>query len=180
MIRSIAFAVIVLNGACASTSSDIEPPKVPKPPLQGGIAEFTLSSFDGVTLEGRILLGATIDPLVIDSRLNEWIDVEVRDIRTCDSQERLVYYHVDRHVHTPRPDQIITIQPGHWYGAKRSFLFFGPDLKQPKPECFEGELMVWAEGSRIAAKRSIRVTRTDKPSIPVESSPPAAAPVAPP
>lgn len=140
---------------------DIETPAPPKQALRGGIAEFTLHSFDGVTMKGRVLVGATADPFVVDARLVEWIDVEVRNLRSCDKKEALRYYLVDRHVPPARPDQRITLKPGYWYGADVNFLFFGAAMKEAKPSCFEGDLMVWAQDGRLAATLPIRVSRTD-------------------
>lgn len=158
----------LILGACAARPPDVGDALVPKTPLRGGIVEFVLSSYDGESLKGRVLLGASIDPLVIDGRLLEWIDLEVRKVRTCDKQEVLSYYHLDIHYPPLRNDEIVTLKPKYWYGADIDLLLFGSQLKQPKPDCFEGELMVWSLDGRLAATRTIRVTRTDK--APAEAS----------
>lgn len=130
------------------------------------MVEFVLSSFDGESLKGRVLLGASLDPITLDGRLLEWIDIEVRNVRACDTQKVLSYYHLDIDYPAAQKDEIVILRPHYWYGADIDLLMFGSRLKQPNPDCFEGDLMVWSLDGRLAASRAIRVARTDKPSEP--------------
>jgi hypothetical protein len=134
-----------------------------KKPLRGGVTEFTVTSFDGETLKGRVLLGATVEPLVIDGRLVEGIDVELKDIRACGTKDVLEHYLFDVDLPPIRSDQIITIRPGYWYGANVSYVLFSKQRSKVLPECFEAELVVGSLDGRDAAKLPIRVVRTDKP-----------------
>ena len=136
--------------------------------------EFSIGSYNGETLKGRILVGATVDPLVIDGRLMSWVNVELKDIRACDKKDPLKYYLTDSHVLRATPDEIVTIQPGYWYGAKLHFFLFDKELLEVLPDCFEANLRVRAMDRRIAAALPIRVNRTDKPLAP--PAPPPAIP----
>lgn len=161
--------LLLLNGACGPKYVDLEPRQIPQTPLLGGIAEFTLSSFDGETLKGRVLLGATKDTLVIDGRLMEYIYVELKNYRTCDKADRLPHYDYD-FIHPPiKEDEIITIKPGFWYGANVTFNIFDKKESPNLPSCFEADLVVRVRDGRIAASRVIRI---DKSPPPTASAPP--------
>lgn len=163
--------------ACASAPGDIDSPSGPKAPIRGGIAEFSLGSFDGEVAKGRVLVGATAEPFVIDGRLVEWIDVEIRNIKNCGTSEPLGHYLFDVIAKPPRPEQLVTIRPNSWYGAQVRFVLFSKRRSKELPDCFKGDLMVWAQGARLAATLPIQVSRTDKPpASPPPSSPPVSNP----
>lgn len=161
--RSTALVFLLLTGACASTPGDRGSREPAKKALRGGVAEFQVISYDGEEVKSRVLLGAAVDPLVIDGRLIESSDVELENFRTCDNKARLAHIIDDRSAPPPRQDQIITVRPGYWYGRKVSFWPFSEHEKGPGPECFEAELVVRAIDGRDAAKLPIRVVRTDRP-----------------
>jgi hypothetical protein len=165
MTRPVAFAILLLTGACASTPGDRGSREVAKKPLRGGIVEFRVTSYDGYDLKGRVLLGATVDTLVIDGRLYEGIDVDVAKVRACGKTELLTYWAPDWLSPPPRPDEIVTLRRGYWHGENVLFpLFFA--TTGLGPDCFEAELMVRALDRRVAATLPIRVVRTDKPPAP--------------
>jgi hypothetical protein len=164
--RPLALAFLFLTGACASTPGERGSQEVAKTPLRGGVAEFRLTSYDGGWLKGRVLLGATVDPLVIHGRLYEDRDVELKKVRACGKTEVIEHYIVDR-FSPPRPEDIITLPRGYWHGTNAHF-FLWDEVSGLGPDCFEGELVVRALGGRIAATLPIRVVRTDKPSAPPE------------
>jgi hypothetical protein len=160
--RRIALAFVLLTGACASTPGDRGARESAKKPLRGGVAEFRVTSYDGRVVEGRALLGATVDPLVIDGRLFENLHVELEKIRACGKAELLKYWRMEYLPRPPRPDEMVTLQPGYWYGGNMHFFLFD-EITGPGPECFEAELMVRTTGWRLVATLPIRVVRTDKP-----------------
>jgi hypothetical protein len=164
--RPLALAFLLFTGACASTPGQRGSQEAAKKPLMGGIAEFRVASYDGVNLVGRVLLGATAEPLVIDGRLVAFGNVELKNLRACGKKDRLLHYVFDVVLPPARPDQIITIRPGYWYGRKVNFGLFDEKETGIGPECIEGELMVLARGARVAATLPIRVVRTDKPPAP--------------
>lgn len=152
-----------LGSACGTVYTDMEPRAVPQTPLQGAVAEFKALSFDGKDLKGRLLLGATADTLIIDGRLFEYSEVELRDLQTCDSKKPLTYHEFDYYRPPMKPEDRITIQPGYWYGTDLHFHLFDEHIMAVFPDCFEAKLMVWVLDGRLAATLPIRVIRSDQP-----------------
>jgi hypothetical protein len=160
--RPLALALL-LTGACASTPGNRgSQQEEAKQPLRGGVAEFRLTSYDGRDLKGRVLLGAMIDSLVIDGRMVEEKDVELKEVRACGKKERLGHYRMES-LTPPRPDEIVTVRRGYWYGANVDFFLWDKETG-PGPDCFEAELVLSVRGGAVAARLPIRVERTDKPS----------------
>jgi hypothetical protein len=165
--RPLALAFLLFfTGACASTPGDRGAREIAKKPLRGGIAEFRITSYNGRVLEGRVLLGATVDPLVIDGRLFEGKDVELKKVRACGKTELQKYWVMEDLLSPHRPDDIITIRRGYWHGANEHFFLFDEKITGPGPDCFDAELVVRALGGRVAATLPVRVVRTDKPPAP--------------
>jgi hypothetical protein len=160
--RSLALALL-LTGACASTPGERGAQEAEKKPLGGGVVEFRLTYYDGRDLKARVLLGATVDPLVIHEEWLEGAEVGLRNVRACGKTELLEHIMADAWLVSGR-EPIVTIRPGYWYGANVSFnSLFSERQTGLGPDCFEAELMVWPRGVRTAATRPIRVERTDKP-----------------
>ncbi len=163
--RSIALAFLLLTGACASTPGDRGSRGAAKQPIRGGIAEFRLTSYEGYHLEGRVLLGATVDTLVIDGDMVEDFDVEVKKIRACGTTEVREHIIVD----TFGPPRPVTLPRGYWYGMNVYFLLWDKETG-PGPDCFDAELVLHTLDRRIAARLPIRVVRTDKPPAPPDGA----------
>jgi hypothetical protein len=164
--RLVALAFLLLTGACASTPAGGRGSReVAKKLLRGGVAEFRVTSYNGRVLKGRVLLGATIDPLVIDGRLYEWKDVELEKVRECGTAEELTYWAMEYLPRPPRPDEIVTLSRGYWHGEDVVFPLFNPRTGLG-PDCFEADLVLRAMGGRIAATLPIRVVLTNKPPAP--------------
>jgi hypothetical protein len=161
--RSLALAFLLLTGACAATPAERRSAEAPQTPLKGGIAEFRVISYDGSHLEGRILLGATVDTLVIDGDMLPDRNVEIKKARACGTTELREHYIVDFVGHS-RPEDIITLRRGSWYGMDDYFLLWDK-VTGLGPDCLEAELVVHALDGRIAATLPIRVVRTDKPVV---------------
>jgi len=169
-------ALLALTSACASTSTYTGSTSraVANRPLRGGIAEFQVTSYDGETIKGRVLLGATIDPLVIDGRLFPYgdVDMDMRILRACGKRDRVGYIQFDIFAAPAQPDQIVTVRPGYWYGRTITYDLFNKKVTGLGPDCLETDLIVRALDGREAAKIPIRVVRTDKaPPPPDEGSP---------
>jgi len=150
--------VSLMTAACASTTSASQP----KVPVRGGVLEFRLDSYDGDTVEGRLLVGATIDPLTIDSRRGVGQGLDYSKLHACGKTEPLNYVHFACIVFPARPDEIITLQPGMWYGGPMRF----PISLHWKdgvigPDCLEATLRAWSKDERLIAELPIRVERTD-------------------
>src|SRR5678815_1531220 len=78
-----ALALILMTGACASNAGEWNRQKAPEEPPRGVVAEFQVTSYDGEDIKGRVLIGATIDPLVMYSHMLESADLELVNIRAC-------------------------------------------------------------------------------------------------
>ncbi len=174
MTRIAVLSYCLLSAACGPKYVDLEAREIPKTPLKGGIAEFTMSSFDGEVLKGRVLLGATIDTLVIDGRLMEYIYVELKKLRTCGKTDRLPHYDFDFVYPPVQRHEIITVRPGFWYGANVSFHIFDKKESPGLPDCFEADLIVRVMDGRVAATLPIRVGLVEKKTAP--PAPPPAIP----
>jgi hypothetical protein len=162
--RWLALAFLLLTGACSSTPGDRGSRELAKKPLRGGVLEFRVTSYDGHDLKARVLLGATIDPIVLDGRLYENLDVELRNARACGKTEVLKHWVWETLHPPPRPDQLVTLNKGYWYGADLYFPLFDEESSTgPGPDCFEADLVMLDNDARVAAKLPIRVARTDKP-----------------
>lgn len=160
--------VLFFASSCASTSAmspaERRAREAAKRPARGGIAEFRINAYDGHSLKGRLLLGATIDPLVIDGRLSEGEDVTPENVRECGTGRPLEYSVADL-TFAPREDEIITIKPGYWHGVNKRFPLFALHQKGPGPDCIDAELVVRVLDGRVIATLPIHVVRTDKPSV---------------
>ncbi|UQA54631.1 hypothetical protein [Polyangium aurulentum] len=160
MTRPGVVALLLATTACASTSRDTRAPA--KRALREGIAEFYVTSYDGRLLEGRVLVGATVDTFVIDGRLPEWFAVALEEVRECGKPELLDFWSIETFLPPPRADELVTLRPGYWYGGNVSF----PLLDRKKVNgvgvaCVEANLVVRARGMGVAARLPIRVVRTD-------------------
>jgi hypothetical protein len=170
MIRPIALAFLMLTGACASTPGDTASRETAKKPLRGVVAEFQLTSYDGEDIKGRVLIGATVDPLVMDSHPLESADLELVNLRACGEKREVPHIIFD--LVGTYPMKVITIRPGYWYGKNVVYGFF-EKKRGLGPECLEAELVVRDHVSRVATRLPIRVVRTDKPPAPPDGGAPA-------
>jgi hypothetical protein len=155
IIKTIALALLV--SACASPQIDGGLRAAAKP-IRGGIAEFQLTSYEGKDIKGRLLIGATIDTLVIDGRLLG-TPIDVRTLQRCDKNGPVPFVEECIVAPPPRPDELVTIRPGHWYGRNVNYGI----LPGGGPDCLDAELVVTALDDRLITRLPIRVVRTDKP-----------------
>jgi len=163
--------VLLLTVACASAPGERGAQEAEKKSLRGGVVEFRLTYYDGRDLKARVLLGATVDPLVIYEEWLEGATVALRKVRACGKTELLEYIQADAWLVSGR-EPIVTIRPGYWYGANVSFnSLFSERQTGLGPDCLEAELMVWPRGVRTAATLPIRVERTDKPPALLDGGP---------
>lgn len=177
LVKPLVLLLLFLTSACASVPMASSSRAATKQPLRGGIAEFQVTSYDGDTIKGRILLGATIDPLVIDGRLIEAgdVDMDMDTLQVCGNKEApFQYVQFDTVARPARPDEIVTVRPGYWYGKNISYWLFAKKITGLGPDCIEAELIVRAVDGREAARVRIHVVRTDKPPAPPEGGAPAA------
>lgn len=174
MAARLAALAVLLTTACASAPGDRGSPEATQRPPRGGIVEFRLTSYNGRDLEGRVLVGATVDPLLIGGYMLDGGGVELRDVRACGKTELQEFLMADAWV-LKKPEPVITLRPGYWYGRSISFpaLFLERETG-PGPDCFEANLMVLLRGVGTTLTLPIRVERTDKPLVPPAGGAPAA------
>ena len=170
VIRLFALVLFILTGACASTPGNAASRETAKKPPRGVVAEFQLTSYDGEDIKGRVLIGATIDPLVMYSHMLESADLELVNIRACGEKREAPHTIFD--LVALEPEKFTTIRPGYWYGKN---VVYGLFSKQRRlgPDCLEAELEVQDSASHVVAKLPIRVVRTDKPPAPPDGGAPA-------
>jgi hypothetical protein len=156
------FLLITGTGACASTPWDAGLPRAAKQKIAGGVAELRVTSFDGRDLTARVLVGATVDPLVLDRQMTPWSNVELNKIRACDTKEPLKHSRWE-YFFLPAPgEDVVTVPRGYWWGGNVFFMLF-EGRKKSKPDCFEAELVVLDTNGRVAATQTVRVVNTEKP-----------------
>lgn len=170
-IRLIALALLFTT-ACASTPGAVGAQEATKKPIRGGIAEFHPTLYNTKTLEGRLLIGATVDPFVVGSMLLPGRTVELEKVRACGKTEPLEHLMADMWIFRESEPRI-TLRPGYWYGGDVSFVgLFMERQTGLGPDCLEANLLVFATGYNLVATLPIRVERTDKP--PAAPKPPCA------
>ena len=169
------FLLILLTSACASNRGEWKPPPAPNEPLRGGVVEFQVTSYDGENISGRVLIGATIDPLVIDGRLivPGHVGIYPESLHACGTKDPVPYLPNDIVTRPPRQDEIITIRPGYWYGGTVKFWLFDKRWTRLGPDCLEVDVAVRALDEREIAKIPLHVVRTDKPPAPPDGGAPA-------
>ncbi len=163
----IALVVLLLTGGCVIDPGYGRWPAVEPKPLRGGVAEFTLKSYDGRYLEGRLLIAMMIDPIAIDTRLWDWVSVEFKNLHACGKKEPLKHLEPKGLPRPPWPEEIFTLRErGVWIGRDLVVLLFDEELTQNRPACFEAEIVVRDVNGRIAARLPLHVARTDQPRRP--------------
>jgi hypothetical protein len=117
--------------------------------------------FDGRTLFGRLLVSPVEGALRLDRRLIESIALSLKDVSDCATGQPLDYMVVDVLAPRPRDEDILVLQPGHWYGKDIRVPLFDEALatRQPVPECVTVELAFHALGGRIVARTRVRASR---------------------
>jgi hypothetical protein len=188
--RTAFLGFLFLATACASSSQAVQP----QAPPRGGVLEFRLESYDGRTIKGRLLLSATQSMFRIDSRRGMWYGLDYDRLHTCGKTEPQRYVDHDFNVPFPRPEDIVTIYPGKWYGANVTFSIMNHRLDNGEgPDCIETTLSTVTADRQTIARLPVRIERTDKPAAPKaegakepnepnapkESTPDAASPKAP-
>lgn len=113
------------------------------------------ASFDGENLTGRLLI--TSDDagyVVIDRRLSAHAIIVVDDVFDCDAGSPAAHIQADSVITSPRPEDLLSIEPGYWFGADFLLLVYAEDImKKPPPECLEALLAVNFEAAAPGRNR---------------------------
>lgn len=155
-IKALTILLFALTGGCAANPDDRGSRELARKPIRGGVAEFTVTLYDGEDFEGRVLIGATVDPIVIDGRLYHWVNVELKNFHECGKKDWLTHMVFESLPRPPLPDEIITIRPGYWYGGHVSFALFDEELSHNKPRA--SRWIWWCSTWTDASPRRCRST----------------------
>jgi hypothetical protein len=113
--------------------------------------------YDGQTLSGRVLFSPEAGQLRLDRRLIPNIHVEITRVSDCKYGE-VASIRLDVIAPRARPEDLLVLEPGYWYGRTVSFWLFDEHLAGIGPECVEAELYLVSGGKPVARQR-IRAVR---------------------
>lgn len=121
--------------------------------------------YDGLHLSGRILVSPEDGRLCLDRRLIPYIHVEVMSVSDC-KHGAVASIRVDAIAPRARPEDLLVLEPGFWYGRTVRFWLFDEHLGGGLgPECIEAELYL-RSGGRTVARQRIRAERPPVPAAP--------------
>lgn len=112
-------------------------------------------SFDGEHLTGRLLISSEDGGyVVVDRRLPALNIIAVDTVLDCDGGATVDYIAADAVTTSPSPEELLSIEPGYWYG--RDFSLFMYDRRiahSPPPECIDVLVAVNLEGAAASHDR---------------------------
>ena len=115
--------------------------------------------YDGWTLSGRVLMSPVAGSLRVDKRLVNTTTVNIGPIWDCAREKRFFYRIAHGIAPLARPEDLLTLEPGDWYGGKVGFPVFLEGITEMGPECIEADIFLKSECERVATQR-IRAVRT--------------------
>jgi len=145
-------------------------------PMISASAELELRDvrYTGDTLEGTLLISAVGGSLCLDKRLISGWDVTLDGVWECTSEISAPVAYMNIHPF-PRPSsegQVLTLEPGYWYGAPIRVPLF--PIEQPtgkrNPDCVEVSLSLTTLEDRTAG--SVRVRAHRDPPLPADGGVP--------
>lgn len=125
--------------------------------------------YDGHTFSGRLLIGAASGRLCLDKRLIENVSVNVDSVRDCATGLPATFIHADYFPKPPRPEDLVLLPPGYWYGRQIRLRLFSPLLGQRGPDCIEVALSISPARGPSLGRLALRATLPSAPAAPVES-----------
>lgn len=142
-------------GANADAGSAIESLEAPPPTL----LEVQDIQYDGLNLSGRVLLSPVSGMLRLDRRLLPTIHVNVGRVSSCTPGQPVTSVRADALAPLTRPEHLLLLEPGYWYGTEVRFRLFSEHFTGLGPECIEADLSVLSFDGRPVASKSIRARR---------------------
>lgn len=112
------------------------------------------ASFDGESVNGRLLISSDDSGyVVIDRRLAEFSVITVDSVRDCDGGRTVHYYQLDGISSRPKPDELLSIEPGYWFGRDFSLYMYNERIaKAAPPQCVQVHLGLHLEAASPGAK----------------------------
>jgi hypothetical protein len=114
--------------------------------------------YDGWTLSGRVLVSPEEGQLRLDRRLIPTIHVEIRRVSECEHGS-VTSIRGDLIAPRARPEDLLVLEPGYWYGTTVRFKLFSEYFTGLGPECVQADIILLSfDGKRVARQR-IRAVR---------------------
>ncbi len=120
--------------------------------------------YDGQALSGRLLVSAVEGSLRLDKRLIESIALPTKSVSDCETGQPVEYLVIDVLAPRPREEDVLTLQPGYWYGKEVRIPLFTTHPEGPAgPACIEAEFAFHALGGAPVARVQVRAVRASPP-----------------
>jgi hypothetical protein len=120
--------------------------------------EFQDIQYDGLTLSGRVL----ISPEERSLRLNKRISPDIQAVADCARRPhaRII---MDSFGSGRRPEDLLLLEPGYWYGTTVRFVLFDEHFTGVGPECIDAQLLLSSFDGKLVASVPVRAMRPPRP-----------------
>ncbi len=142
-------------GANGDAGSAVEGLEAPPPTL----LEVQDIHYDGLNLSGRVLISPVSGLLRLDRRLLPTIHVNVGRVSNCIPGQPVTSIRTDALAPLTRPEHLLLLEPGYWYGTEVRFRLFSEHFTGLGPECIETNVSVLSFDGQPVASKSIRALR---------------------
>lgn len=115
--------------------------------------------YDGLSLSGRVLVSPEGGQLRLDKRLLPTLHVNVERISNCVEGQPVTSIRADALAPLTRPEHLLLLDPGYWYGTTVRFRLFSEHFTGLGPECIEADLSLLSFDGAPVARQRIRAQR---------------------
>jgi hypothetical protein len=122
------------------------------------ILEVQDIQYDGFTISARVLVSPEGGPLRLDRRLIPTIHVDMGIIADC-TRGSVLAMRADLIARRARPEDLLVLEPGYWYGSTVRFNPFDEHFTGIGPECVEATIRLLSFDRKIVARQRIRAVR---------------------
>jgi hypothetical protein len=114
--------------------------------------------YDGLTLSARVLVSPESGPLRLNRQLVPNIHVELWGVSDC-KYGAVGSIRVDLIPRKVRPEDLLVLEPGYWFGRTVHFGPFDEHLTGLGPECIEAYIRLFSFDGKPVARQRIRAVR---------------------
>ncbi|WNG51718.1 hypothetical protein F0U60_52130 [Archangium minus] len=114
--------------------------------------------YDGWAISGRVLVSPEGGQLRLDRRLIPTIHVEMKYVSDC-TYGAVASIRADIIAPLARPEDLLVLEPGYWYGSTVRFRLFGEHITGLGPECVEADIFLRSFDHELVARQRIRAVR---------------------
>lgn len=114
--------------------------------------------YDGWTLSARVLVSPEEGQLRLDRRLIPTIHVELKYVSDC-KYGAVASIRADLLAPMARPEDLLVLEPGYWFGTTVRFGLFGEHITGLGPECVEADISLRSFDHQFVARQRIRAVR---------------------